>query len=119
MASAVLHHNDRIGAFGQRRSGHDLDRFSGLDYAFESLAGAHFADDPHAPGHVARPHREAIPYGSVKRRIIAVGRYVFREDTAGGSFDRNGFSAWDTARGAHFAQHGSASVEKRQSRHAY
>ena len=43
-ALGVLHHHDRIGAFRQRRAGHDFDRSSGAHGAAENFARAHFAD---------------------------------------------------------------------------
>ena len=85
VASAMFHHDDRIGALGKRRAGHDLDRFARLDDAFESFAGAHFADDANAPGHVTGTDREAIPHGAVEWRIIAVGGYVLRQNARPGN----------------------------------
>ena len=89
----MFHHDNRVGAFGDRSAGHDFDAFRRVDDALELFTGAHLADDANAPGHVARPDREAVAHGAVEWRIIAIGRNVVSENSARRVFDRDGFPA--------------------------
>ncbi len=52
VAHAVFHHDHGIDTRGHRRTGHDLDGFSGLNCALEPCAGPRFADDAQTPGHI-------------------------------------------------------------------
>ena len=86
VAFHMLHHDDRVGARGDRRAGHDLDRFPGLNAAAEALARSHFPGHSHAARHVGRADRETVAGAAVQRGVIAIGVNVLSQNAAIGGF---------------------------------
>ena len=117
-APRVLHHHHGVGAGGNGRAGHDLDRLAGGDVAGKTFAGADFADDFELPGQIGGAHRVAVADGARQRGGIAVGGDIFGQHAPGGLEQAEVSStAGACAPRAHRAEHGFASLEKCQRRH--
>ena len=86
----VLDHHHGIRASRYRSAGHDFDRFAGLHLSSERLARPDFADHAQFAWQIGGADRESIANRSRDRRIIAIGRYVLGQHTAGG-FEKRDF----------------------------
>ncbi len=87
-AAHMLQHHHGIGAFRQRRSGHDLNRLSRRERPaapeFPGTKGANYPQLPAAFAQIGGAHSEAIPRGSVEGRLVPLGAQRPRQDTTGG-----------------------------------
>src|SRR3979490_2826338 len=60
----MLHHDDRVGAFGQGSAGHDFNGFTGNQHVRETLACADFADQAQLAWQVSCFYSESVACGA-------------------------------------------------------
>ena len=111
-AARVLDHHYGVGAGRHGRSGHDFDRLSRAQFAGESFAGAHFADDLQLARKIDGADGIAVAHGAGEGGRIAVCRDIHGKYASGSFRERDLFRYGTSASLAHGAQHGFAGIGK-------
>ena len=80
----MLDHDDRIRAFGNRRPGHNLNSFAGLQRSVSQITGPDLTNNPDTAWEVSCADGKSIPRRTRERRVRAVRSNLGGKDPADG-----------------------------------
>ena len=100
-ASDMLDHDNSVGTFGKRCTGHDFNRLARAECDSSMLTGSQFAADAQSAREIGSMHSETVAEGSAKSGIIAIGAKSLSQTPSISSIERNRFGCPGMRKCAH------------------